>query len=168
MSQIQAVLCKKCKRLLDCRKSTEHNIKWCKCGAVGVDVEEVGGKVYYCRLLGNSEDYEESDDYHKLLDKLAWRGWYNLYEEYTTKLKAAGAIDIYVKQKYGFMRIEYNYSDKCNNSDRAEINRLANEAEDKSLGICNECGSEEDVSQVGIWIETLCKQCIEKMENDGE
>jgi len=89
-----------------------------------------------------------------------WGGWQNLYDEYKTKIEAAGARVTYAKQKYGCLCFEVDYGDVAN---REEVYRLVEEAEKKSLCVCENCGSEENgVGEVEInnWIKTLCPKCV--------
>jgi len=90
-----------------------------------------------------------------------WRGWQKLHDEYTAKLEAAGARVTYAKQKYGCLCLEVDCKDATNTD---EIYRLIEEAEEKSLCICENCGSEKEyVSEVELncWIKTLCRKCAE-------
>ena len=90
-----------------------------------------------------------------------WRGWQKLHDEYVSKIETAGARVTYAKQKYGYLRLEVDCEDAVNTD---EIYRLIDEAEEKSLCICENCGSEEkDVGQVEVdaWVTTLCSKCVE-------
>jgi len=90
-----------------------------------------------------------------------WRGWQKLHDEYVAKIEAAGARVTYAKQKYGYLCFEVDCKGVTNKGE--EIYRLIDEAEEKSLCICENCGSEEkDVGKVEInnWIKTLCPKCV--------
>lgn len=84
----------------------------------------------------------------------SWGGWQGIYDEYSKKLKAAGASITYVKEKYGFMRFEANYTDNVR-----EIERLIHEAEEESLHTCQECGEKASQVEISGWIYTLCEDC---------
>jgi hypothetical protein len=80
-------------------------------------------------------------------------GWWPLVREVCQRLDETGGKIHQVKEKFGGLRIYAH----CNE----EVSKLINEAEAKSYQICEECGSEEDVTSEGGWIKTLCKQCRE-------
>ena len=90
----------------------------------------------------------------------SWRGWQKLHDEYVAKIEATGARVTYAKQKYGYLCFEVDCKGVANTD---EVYKLIEEAEEKSLCICENCGSEEKVSEVdtGGWIKTLCAQCAE-------
>ena len=92
-----------------------------------------------------------------------WRGWQKLHDEYVAKIESVGARVTYAKQKYGYLCFEVDCKGVANTE---EVYRLIEEAEEKSLCICENCGSEEKVSEVDTggfsgWIKTLCAQCAE-------
>lgn len=54
--KVNMIRCKLCNEVIESRST--HDIKWCSCGAVGVD----GGKDYLGRM-GNEEDMQELSKY---------------------------------------------------------------------------------------------------------
>jgi len=90
-----------------------------------------------------------------------WQGWQKLYDEYVAKIEATGARVTYAKQKYGYLCLEVDCKGIANTE---KIHRLIDEAEKKSLCICEICGSQENVGEVNTddWIKTLCVQCKEE------
>lgn len=84
----------------------------------------------------------------------SWEGWQDIYNEYSEKLKTAGASITDVKEKYGFIRFEADYSDN-----KREIEQLINEAEKRSLETCQKCGKQAKQVSIGGWVYTLCEDC---------
>jgi hypothetical protein len=59
-----------------------------------------------------------------------------------------------VKEKFGGLRFYVScYPD--------ELQRMITKAEGDSYGICEVCGSKEDVGHTQGWIRTICRKCIE-------
>jgi hypothetical protein len=78
-------------------------------------------------------------------------GWYLLIREICEALNKSNGYILQVKEKFGGLRI---YAE-CNE----EIQEMIDKAEEKSYKICEECGTEENVTSEGGWIKTLCSDC---------
>lgn len=66
-----------------------------------------------------------------------------------------------VKEKFGTLRFYCSfYTD--------ELEKLIEEAENKSDVTCESCGSTKDVGKTGGWIRTICKKCVEDMAKDSK
>ena len=94
-----------------------------------------------------------------------WRGWQELYDEYTAKLEAACAKVTYAKQKYGYLCFEVDCKNAANTD---EIYTIIDEVEEKSRCICEICGSQENVGEAdtGGWIKTLCTSCDDELSKN--
>jgi hypothetical protein len=99
---------------------------------------------------------------------MAWgvshgNGWFELIHRLCSKLKeladADPNTDFHFKQiKEKFARLTI-YSTGGNNM----MNNLIDAYEEMSMGVCEKCGSEDNVKVRGrAWIQTLCEQCAEK------
>lgn len=93
-------------------------------------------------------------------------GWYNIINILCKQLQ--WDIDnnrepqieaIHIKEKYGILSFYVSPS-----SDRQS--GMINLTETFSKHICEECGSDEDVSQTQGWIVTRCKKCHKKRKKD--
>ncbi|MEK7197881.1 MAG: hypothetical protein AAB648_00250 [Patescibacteria group bacterium] len=85
-------------------------------------------------------------------------GWFELINELCKKLKALDLKDfrvLQVKEKFGGLRFYVNgvELDKAD-----ETYQLIDEAEAKSLTICEKCGKPGKSNEIG-WIRTLCDNC---------
>ena len=60
-----------------------------------------------------------------------------------------------VKEKFGTLRFYCNF---CTD----ELNKLIEEAEEKSSKTCELCGSTEDIGYTTGWITTMCRKCAKK------
>jgi hypothetical protein len=94
-------------------------------------------------------------------------GWFSLLQRLCLKLKDEAdsdpQTDFYftqIKEKFGSMRI---YSSGGNKA----MHNLIDTYEELSLGVCEHCGSEEDITTKGRpwWISTLCASCAGKTLN---
>ena len=91
-------------------------------------------------------------------------GWYPLIEELFDKMQ--DMVDknpilsdlevLQVKEKWGSLTIYLSYY-------FPEVEKLINEYEEKSLAICEKCGSQDQVDMRNIhgWYTTLCQKCFE-------
>lgn len=85
-------------------------------------------------------------------------GWFELIKELCEKLEALDLKDfrvLQVKEKYGGLRF-YTGGVELEKAD--EVDRLINEAEAKSLTVCEECGKPGKPNGRG-WIKTQCEIC---------
>ena len=89
-------------------------------------------------------------------------GWFNLIYELSKNLEEIAKKQVeaneepicidHIKEKFGLLRFYAN-----NLTEAAE--KLIIEAEEKSQVICEECGEEGSLNQLGYWIRTLCVDC---------
>lgn len=85
-------------------------------------------------------------------------GWFELIKKLCEKLKALDLKDfkvLQVKEKFGGLRFYVN-GIELNKADEAY--RLIDEAEAKSLTVCEECSKPGKPNEMG-WINTLCDSC---------
>ena len=85
-------------------------------------------------------------------------GWFDLIYELSQKIVELdpNCKALQVKEKFGGLRF---YVGAATN----DVFDLIDEHEDMSYGICESCGSTEDVTQTKRgWITTLCKKCMEE------
>ena len=91
-------------------------------------------------------------------------GWYDLIRNLCLEIKKLEVPKEFkttqVKEKFGGLRFYVS-------SETDEINKLIDQAEMKSYKVCEDCGSEEDVTSEGRpnWVSTLCKKCDEGRSN---
>src|SRR3972149_650796 len=99
-------------------------------------------------------------------------GWYNLLDnlcsqlQFNTDRNGYPQVEaIQVKEKYGTLRFYYTIlpkeDDKYIERHCGAIDGLVSFAEYISIEICENCGSNHNVSQTKRWIVTLCKQCMQ-------
>lgn len=86
------------------------------------------------------------------------KGWWPLVDPVFARIQALNSNGeniqiIRIKEKYGELRISV---DKHNE----EIDKLINEAWDKSTSICEHCGKPAEPVFCGWWIYTLCPDCL--------
>jgi hypothetical protein len=86
-------------------------------------------------------------------------GWFDLIDDLCSKIqkicnkRGFQTETVQVKEKFGELRFYvYNSND--------EIDDLISKAEEKSYKICENCGSEDGVTQSKGWIVSLCKTCM--------
>lgn len=85
-------------------------------------------------------------------------GWFNLIWETCEKLEV---IDpelefVQIKEKLGGLRLYVNTTVEA-------AFDVIDEAEEQSYKICEECGSQENVTQTEGWIYTRCTECIKEI-----
>jgi rubrerythrin len=86
-------------------------------------------------------------------------GWYQIIYDLCTKIKEEDVHFTQIKEKFGLARVYVdNWTD--------EVSKAINEAEDQSAITCEYCGTQENVSQEGSWIKTLCPFCRGKKNGD--
>ena len=92
------------------------------------------------------------------------KGWYKLIQpvvdyinEYNkNKTKEEQIQILQIKEKWGYLNIYTNFGNE-------ELDKLIDEAEDKSLTVCEDCGSEENVGmRLTGWYTTMCLDCLKK------
>ena len=92
------------------------------------------------------------------------KGWYKLIkpifdyiEDYNKdKDEKNKIVVLQCKEKWGGLRIYISHGPD-------ELHKMIDEAEDKSYGVCEDCGSEEDVGmRLSGWYTTMCLDCIKK------
>lgn len=90
-------------------------------------------------------------------------GWFNLLKEACEKLKDAPIQFAQIKEKFGGLRIYYDYlgSDDENAMSDDEVSDILEDIEDRSLTICEVCGAPGKPTGPG-WIQTLCEEHRQK------
>ena len=82
-------------------------------------------------------------------------GWYKIIRNTCNKI---AKIDegkfrfLQIKEKFGGLNL---YCAGCNE----KISKIIRKAEDESYKVCEKCGSKEEITVEGNWIQTLCKTC---------
>jgi hypothetical protein len=87
-------------------------------------------------------------------------GWYNIIEELFTKLDEIAPKKIVldqVKEKFGGLRVYFHTTESLGEV-YDQVDKLIDEAEDKSFKTCENCGESGKV-RGGGWIRTLCDKC---------
>lgn len=85
-------------------------------------------------------------------------GWYKIMEELCEKIgNIPGFKFSQVKEKFGMLTIYYNRPNT--EEDRKIVRAAINEAEDKSLVTCENCGEPGKRISTGGWLSTECKKC---------
>ena len=92
------------------------------------------------------------------------KGWHKLIQpiiDYITEYNKNKAKEeqiqiLQIKEKWGYLNIYTNFGND-------ELYKLIDEAENKSLTVCEDCGSEEEVGmRLTGWYTTMCLDCLKK------
>ena len=92
------------------------------------------------------------------------KGWYKLIEPIFEYIKNYNKdkkdnekiVVLQVKEKWGELCIYTNFGTN-------ELHDMMLEAEEKSLSVCEDCGSENDVGmRMNGWMTTMCLDCVKK------
>lgn len=117
--------------------------------------------------LENKVKTEEPKYPYELFGIECGNGWKSLYEPILEYIKEYNEthkenIEIHqIKEKFGGLRIYPSfYTD--------ELMKMIDEAEEKSYGMCENCGKPCKQINVGHWIYTLCQDCYEEMKQKQE
>lgn len=93
-------------------------------------------------------------------------GWIDLVETLCEELKKFDVNVKQVKQKFGGLRFYVGISTKLSEERQADLWAIIQEAESKSLKICEICGTDKEVSKTEAgFIQSLCPKC-KKIENE--
>ena len=89
-------------------------------------------------------------------------GWFHLIEKACRKIMETnppeGVYFAQIKQKFGELRLYMSgYTE--------EVDKIIEEAENKSWYVCEVCGTEENVTHTGGYVETICENCLEEEKN---
>lgn len=90
-------------------------------------------------------------------------GWYEIIDELSAKLEPYGVVAAQVKEKFGGLRF---YLESYPEGKWEEIQQLIQNAEMKSLAICEICGSEDASRKGKFYIQTLCDKCFQERDDD--
>ena len=83
-------------------------------------------------------------------------GWQQIVDELETAVEAiAPGTKVFIKEKFGLMRIYTSGSEDLSVDDKVKINRLVSQAEAESEHTCEACGRPGKLRQ-GAWWKTLC------------
>ena len=112
----------------------------------------------------NWKPYEPPKEPYELFGIECGKGWKSLYQpvldkvaEYNQGKPEEEQIEIQqVKEKFGGLRIYLSYYTK-------ELDKMVDEAEEKSFKICESCGKPGKTRGRG-WIYTLCDDCWKKLK----
>lgn len=92
------------------------------------------------------------------------KGWYDILtpifdyvEEYNKDKEEDAQIKfLQIKEKFAGLRVYTNFVTK-------ELDKLIEEAEEKSYETCEDCGSTTDVgTRLNGWLTTMCLECVKK------
>jgi NADH pyrophosphatase NudC (nudix superfamily) len=89
-------------------------------------------------------------------------GWMPVVTKAVAALEAHGAKIVQVKEKFGGLRIYFDYQD-VDNADPGLLNKIVYAAEEECLKICEQCG-EPGTRRSGGWIRTLCDKHEEEYQ----
>lgn len=78
------------------------------------------------------------------------KGWRPIVAKAIAEIEAKGGTILQVKEKFGGLRLY------CQGPD--EVHEIANTAEFKCMGVCENCGAPGKARDVD-WIKTLCDNC---------
>ena len=85
-------------------------------------------------------------------------GWWGILDKYVPQFVASNpACNLYIKEKYGVLRIYVTGKVKFLNA----FEQMAEEAELESETICERCGAPGRLRTNLPWIQTLCDRCLE-------
>lgn len=94
-------------------------------------------------------------------------GWFDILHRLCVRL-----AEMDVEKKFVFKQIKEKFGRLTiySSGGTKEMNRLIDTYEEMSLGVCESCGSEEDITTEGRpwWIQTLCAKCGEKVKEELE
>ncbi len=88
-------------------------------------------------------------------DQCVGPGWKELVEEFVRECERVGGKIFDVKEKWGGLRIYFS----CNEAWDDHLQKLADDLEDKSFKICEDCGAPGIPKMHYGWIRTLCDGC---------
>lgn len=90
-------------------------------------------------------------------------GWYKILEQLCEKIKDTDTTFLQIKEKFGMLTIYFTSDEEVH--DRVSV--AINEAELKSLEICEICGEKAKRVNSGGWLSTHCKVCraMQEVEN---
>ena len=94
-------------------------------------------------------------------------GWFQIIYDFCEKIKGSGIFFCQIKEKYGSLRLYYDIlNDRDENCSLSfdDIEKLIEEAEEKSYTTCEICGEHAVLCHRGHWYKTLCPDCREKNE----
>lgn len=129
---------------------------------------ENGKKVYYedkegkCPIV--NKEFEIYIPYpFELFGVECGEGWNKLIQplfDYIENYNQDKAKDeqikiLQVKEKFGSLRFYTNFT-------TSELNKMEEDAEDKSYHTCEICGSTENIGHTIGWITTLCHNCVKE------
>jgi hypothetical protein len=89
-------------------------------------------------------------------------GWMPVVRKAVAELVAKGAVINQVKEKYGGLRIYFDFDDG-DNGDYEGMYKIVADAEDACSKICEQCG-EPGTRRGGGWIRTLCDKHEEEYQ----
>lgn len=90
------------------------------------------------------------------------KGWSAIIQELYVKLEKFDISIIEIKEKWGVLRIIYDFEGNDNDEDRKKIREILQEAEDKSSVICELCGKDAELKNIDGWLKTYCNDCTSK------
>jgi hypothetical protein len=89
-------------------------------------------------------------------------GWYELIYKLCDDIMKIGPGPDFkaaqIKEKFGGLRF-YTEGHPQDEEKSKAIHKLIGQAENDSYTVCENCGSNEDITVEGAWIQTLCKYC---------
>ena len=93
---------------------------------------------------------------HKLYKASVYPGWWPILDEYVPKiLEADPEAEVYIKEKYGYLRIAIS-SKKIPLQQQIEWETAAEQA---SSAVCEFCGAPGKHRPNRAWMQTLCDRC---------
>jgi hypothetical protein len=91
-------------------------------------------------------------------------GWTNIILEMKEKLKPYDVHIIEIKEKWGVLKVIYNF--EGTETDKNELQKIIDEAEEKSSVTCEICGNPGEFINNHGWLKTLCNNC--RMETEHQ
>jgi hypothetical protein len=126
--------------------------------------------MHYNKIMNSQDEEKLVKDFPQIfrdwggdpmLTCMAWGleiqdGWISLIRKLCEDIMALNPPEEFkaeqVKSKFGGLRFYFSCATE-------EINKLISIAEHESYKICEICGSKDNVTSSGSWVETLCKNC---------
>ena len=94
---------------------------------------------------------------YELYNSSVGPGWWRILDKYIPKiLEADPDCDLYIKEKYGVLRIEMS-SSKINQQQMID---WENAAEEESAWVCEFCGKPGRIRRDRAWLQTFCYRCV--------
>ena len=115
-------------------------------------------------VLEKETDWMNKNERHELYIRSVYPGWWRILDRYIPKiLEADPDVYLYIKEKYGYLRIEMASS----KIDLQQMIDWENAAEVESSTVCEWCGQPGRIRTDLMWYQTLCDRCADVRGDNG-